>query len=113
MTPTPSKPTVPDEAILAAVMWCRVGAGAYNGKRWHHPIGMFGQEVGNNCFHEAERIGLLAHDPVWRATPSGESLLLDKGVIGCLTCYDTGYRRDNPRQRGVSCPRGCGKANLS
>ena len=69
---------VPDPVVMA-VVWCRLGA-LRQAEQW--------------AFAEALERGLLAHDPLWRATATGEQLLRDRGLmcehgrrpVGCREC---------------------------
>lgn len=62
-------PTTLDDDIVRAVAWCRLGSGAGYG----YPE--------NNGFTRAEKLGLLDHTGVWRATPQGEGVLIALGLL--------------------------------
>lgn len=70
MTPatiTQLHPTPPiDPDLVAAIAYCRVG-----GVR----------PVDDGTFRRAEGLGLLAHDPIWRATTAGEGVLIAAGLL--------------------------------
>lgn len=57
-----------DPDIVRAIAWCRLGG---PDSRPRH----------DRAFHEAEALGLLAHDPIWRATPQGEGVLIALGFL--------------------------------
>jgi hypothetical protein len=58
-----------DPDIVRALGWCRLGS-----SRSDRPDR-------DESFYEAERLGLLAHDPIWRATPQGEGVLIALGLL--------------------------------
>lgn len=55
-----------DPEIVKAIHWCRLGR-----VRPDDP----------SAFHRAKEMGLLAQDPVWRATPQGEGVLVALGLL--------------------------------
>jgi hypothetical protein len=58
-----------DPDVVRAVAWCRLGGPKNRPER-------------DESFYEAERLGLLRHDPIWRATEAGEGVLLAFGLLG-------------------------------
>ena len=62
------------DAVIAVVEWCRVGAR-------EHPARAHGEDTIRRAAHVAKAHGLLAQDPLWRATPEGEQALRDRGLL--------------------------------
>lgn len=58
-----------DADLVRALSWCRLGGGK------------FGRPEDKQSFYRAEELGLLAHDPIWRATPQGEGVLIALGLL--------------------------------
>lgn len=61
--------TTLDADIVRALAWCRLGSGAGFG----YPE--------NDGFTRAEKLGLLDHTGVWKATPQGEGVLIALGLL--------------------------------
>lgn len=57
-----------DPDLVRALAWCRIGGPK---TRPHDEA----------AFYRAEGLGLLAHDPIWRATPQGEGVLIALGLL--------------------------------
>ena len=57
-----------DRDIVLAIAWCRVRVPK---ERPHD----------ESAYYRAENLGLLAHDPIWRATPQGEGVLIALGLL--------------------------------
>jgi hypothetical protein len=69
------------EPMLAAMVWCRLGAGIHGDRKWHHPVSMYGQDVGRAAFAAAKAQGYLAQDNVWRTTELGDRALREAGLL--------------------------------
>jgi hypothetical protein len=65
--PAPPRAHV-DLDILKAIAWCRIG-------------GRHFRPSSDAAFGRAKRLGLLAQDNVWRATPQGEGVLIAAGLL--------------------------------
>jgi len=64
-----SAPTLAlDPDLIRAIAWCRILAPK---ERPHDDA----------SYRRAEELGLLAHDPIWRATPQGEGVLIAIGML--------------------------------
>lgn len=58
-----------DRDLVAALAWCRLG-----GQK-------LGRPADDAAFGRAKGLGLLAQDPVWRATARGEGVLIALGLL--------------------------------
>jgi hypothetical protein len=67
VTSTAAKVSLRD--VARAVAWCRLGSSQAD------------RPTTDEAFHEAKRLGLLAQDPIWRATAKGEGLLIALGRL--------------------------------
>jgi hypothetical protein len=58
--------TISHDDLIQAVAYCRLGKA---------------RPVDDRAFEQAKRMGLLAQDPTWRATPQGEGALIAAGLM--------------------------------